>query len=328
MADLRARVEDAGVRSLIETDRATTQSVANLYELASEKDMLERMRAQGTVSHTPSRRLAPVSASGHASEADATATGVTSGAPGSGLRQRRSITGPASGAMRIPYSSSGAALYQLAPGAAGGERGGATPSISPSASGSDITPQLAFFNASLPLIRQGASAFVDDSFTRCFKPAKRVPWNWNVYLFPAWLLGVIVRCVLAAAAVEKACVRPDVVTTTPTPLLRKCARRLLRANQALPLNGGFPFASSLSVLCASLYCGCRYTVLFPLRCLVVLLGFLLVAIGMAVVKGLASIGIRTSRWEIWLVQLLASSFVASWCVRPSVQLARRSRKLL
>lgn len=251
MSDLRARVEDAGVRSLIETDRATTQSVANLYELASEKDMLERMRAQGTVSHTPSRRLPSITGAAHAAEADALASGVAAGAPGSGLRQRRSVTGAAPGAMRIPYSSSGAALYQLAPGAAaGGERGGASPSISPSASGSDITPQLAFFNASLPLIRQGASAFVDDSFTRCFKPAKRVPWNWNVYLFPAWLLGVVVR----------------------------------------------------------------YSVLFPLRCLVVIIGFLLVAVGMAIVKALAGIGIRTSRWEIWLVQLLASSFVASWCV--------------
>jgi hypothetical protein len=47
--------------------------------------------------------------------------------------------------------------------------------------------------ATLPLVTQGAAAMVDDSFTRCFKPQKRVAWNWNLYLFPAWCMGVTLR---------------------------------------------------------------------------------------------------------------------------------------
>lgn len=36
-----------------------------------------------------------------------------------------------------------------------------------------------------------------DSFTKCFSSHKYVNWNWNIYLFPVWLLGVCVRyCVL------------------------------------------------------------------------------------------------------------------------------------
>nr|CAD1819176.1 unnamed protein product [Ananas comosus var. bracteatus] len=32
-----------------------------------------------------------------------------------------------------------------------------------------------------------------DSFTRCFKSNPPEPWNWNIYLFPLWCLGVVVR---------------------------------------------------------------------------------------------------------------------------------------
>jgi hypothetical protein len=32
-----------------------------------------------------------------------------------------------------------------------------------------------------------------DSFTRCFKSNPPEPWNWNVYLFPLWCFGVVVR---------------------------------------------------------------------------------------------------------------------------------------
>ncbi|KAF5796614.1 putative glycerol-3-phosphate 1-O-acyltransferase [Helianthus annuus] len=33
----------------------------------------------------------------------------------------------------------------------------------------------------------------NDSFTRCFKSNPPKPWNWNIYLFPLWCLGVVVR---------------------------------------------------------------------------------------------------------------------------------------
>ena len=47
------------------------------------------------------------------------------------------------------------------------------------------------------LLTDAASAIVDDSFLRCFQSASEDPWNWNAYLFPAWLLGVVIRyCIL------------------------------------------------------------------------------------------------------------------------------------
>ncbi|XP_073115519.1 glycerol-3-phosphate acyltransferase 9 [Elaeis guineensis] len=44
-----------------------------------------------------------------------------------------------------------------------------------------------------PTLTEAAGAIVDDSFTRCFKSNPPEPWNWNVYLFPLWCLGVIIR---------------------------------------------------------------------------------------------------------------------------------------
>jgi hypothetical protein len=34
---------------------------------------------------------------------------------------------------------------------------------------------------------------MQDSFTRCFKSNSPEPWNWNVYLFPLWCFGVVIR---------------------------------------------------------------------------------------------------------------------------------------
>eukprot|EP00897_Mesotaenium_endlicherianum_P007428 jgi/Mesen1/6713/ME000344S05996 len=44
-----------------------------------------------------------------------------------------------------------------------------------------------------PALNEVASAIVDDSFLRCFKMNLPEPWNWNLYLFPLWCLGVVVR---------------------------------------------------------------------------------------------------------------------------------------
>lgn len=47
-----------------------------------------------------------------------------------------------------------------------------------------------------PTLNEAASAIVDDSFTRCFKSNTPEPWNWNIYLFPLWCMGVVVRYVI------------------------------------------------------------------------------------------------------------------------------------
>eukprot|EP00850_Spirogloea_muscicola_P015377 SM000117S25497 [mRNA] locus=s117:148653:152355:- [translate_table: standard] len=63
-------------------------------------------------------------------------------------------------------------------------------------SGSATTLLSELLNIS-PVLNEAASAIVDDSFTRCFKSNAPEPWNWNLYLFPLWCMGVVVRyCIL------------------------------------------------------------------------------------------------------------------------------------
>ena len=49
----------------------------------------------------------------------------------------------------------------------------------------------------MPLLQEGIQVLVKDDFTRCFAVQKPNHWNWNAYLFPMWLIGVVVRyCIL------------------------------------------------------------------------------------------------------------------------------------
>eukprot|EP01026_Neomeris_dumetosa_P061472 TRINITY_DN5803_c0_g1_i10.p1 TRINITY_DN5803_c0_g1~~TRINITY_DN5803_c0_g1_i10.p1 ORF type:complete len:377 (+),score=33.26 TRINITY_DN5803_c0_g1_i10:99-1229(+) len=43
------------------------------------------------------------------------------------------------------------------------------------------------------VLTDAAEAVIDDSFWRCFKENEPDPWNWNLYLFPLWCLGVLFR---------------------------------------------------------------------------------------------------------------------------------------
>jgi glycerol-3-phosphate O-acyltransferase 3/4 len=45
-------------------------------------------------------------------------------------------------------------------------------------------------------LEEGVSAIVDDSFTKCFKKTRTESWNFNIYLFPLWFLGVLARYLL------------------------------------------------------------------------------------------------------------------------------------
>ena len=45
------------------------------------------------------------------------------------------------------------------------------------------------------VLSEGGAAMVDDSFLRCFTSRTSDPWNWNIYLWPAWALGVLIRWV-------------------------------------------------------------------------------------------------------------------------------------
>ncbi|KAK9915974.1 hypothetical protein WJX75_006800 [Coccomyxa subellipsoidea] len=100
-----------------------------------------------------------------------------------------------------------------------------------------------------PLVQDAAAAIVDDSFLRCFQSQSTDPWNWNIYLFPLWTVGMIVR----------------------------------------------------------------YLILFPLRLIVLLGGFLIFFILFSAVHAIfKSDRVRRSRWEQSLVQFQCQMFVASW----------------
>jgi glycerol-3-phosphate O-acyltransferase 3/4 len=184
-----------------------TPSLVNLHALAADQTMLSELRARA------------------ASESDALLAADQS-APS---RTSRSITG----VVNIRQSSMGAGSKRL--------------SIQSDGDKNDTSSLSGLFAVSLPLLRMGFLCMVDDSFTRCFKSQKRRPWNFNVYLFPAWVLGVIFR----------------------------------------------------------------YTILFPLRLFALILGFVTVFTLFPIVK-LLSFVIKTTKYELMLIQLLATSFVASW----------------
>ncbi|KAF2078162.1 hypothetical protein CYY_000546 [Polysphondylium violaceum] len=44
-----------------------------------------------------------------------------------------------------------------------------------------------------PFLSDGVEVLVDDEFTKCFTSPEIGAWNWNIYLYPAWLLGAFIR---------------------------------------------------------------------------------------------------------------------------------------
>ena len=48
----------------------------------------------------------------------------------------------------------------------------------------------------VPFFREAAEAMVSDNFNRCFSVSQEPAWNWNFYLAPIWLLGVVIRYAL------------------------------------------------------------------------------------------------------------------------------------
>eukprot|EP00002_Diphylleia_rotans_P010760 TRINITY_DN2130_c0_g1_i4.p2 TRINITY_DN2130_c0_g1~~TRINITY_DN2130_c0_g1_i4.p2 ORF type:complete len:268 (-),score=48.06 TRINITY_DN2130_c0_g1_i4:722-1525(-) len=44
-----------------------------------------------------------------------------------------------------------------------------------------------------PHLTECTQAMVEDEFTKCFASTPVPRWNWNIYLYPLWLLGVVFR---------------------------------------------------------------------------------------------------------------------------------------
>ena len=91
-----------------------------------------------------------------------------------------------------------------------------------------------------PLLQDAGAAIVDDSFLRCFQSASSDPWNWNIYLFPLWLVGLLVRhlilfpirCAAAHSPLLACCATETVVS------LQGCA---LGACQVCGADGRVPY---------------------------------------------------------------------------------------
>lgn len=55
-------------------------------------------------------------------------------------------------------------------------------------------PQRFFFlDDVVPFLNGAAKAINQDLFTQCFRTEPQAAWNWNVYLFPVWCVGVVLR---------------------------------------------------------------------------------------------------------------------------------------
>eukprot|EP01117_Protostelium_nocturnum_P009505 TRINITY_DN3393_c0_g1_i2.p1 TRINITY_DN3393_c0_g1~~TRINITY_DN3393_c0_g1_i2.p1 ORF type:complete len:536 (+),score=166.51 TRINITY_DN3393_c0_g1_i2:90-1697(+) len=49
------------------------------------------------------------------------------------------------------------------------------------------------FDDIVPMMNDAVSSIAEDEFTECFQTQSYRPWNWNIYLFPLWVVGIIVR---------------------------------------------------------------------------------------------------------------------------------------
>ena len=134
-----------------------TPSVVNLQALEAEEQMVEHIRRDTRLPLHVSSRASRGSRGGEGGDA-------------------------------APSAATAAAAAAAAAGGTDVDDAGAEPPLSPSA-----RPLPALFAVTAPLVRMGMMNVVDDSFTRCFKSQKRVNWNWNCYLWPAWALGVVFR---------------------------------------------------------------------------------------------------------------------------------------
>ena len=48
-------------------------------------------------------------------------------------------------------------------------------------------------NDIVSFLKSGFNDIIQDDFSRCFTEHEDNAWNWNIYLFPLWLFGLIIR---------------------------------------------------------------------------------------------------------------------------------------
>eukprot|EP00698_Gefionella_okellyi_P004075 TRINITY_DN1379_c0_g1_i3.p1 TRINITY_DN1379_c0_g1~~TRINITY_DN1379_c0_g1_i3.p1 ORF type:complete len:417 (+),score=93.67 TRINITY_DN1379_c0_g1_i3:84-1334(+) len=104
------------------------------------------------------------------------------------------------------------------------------------------------FTDALEPVVEGVQLLVADDFTRCFEQRNSTAWNWNIYLFPLWAVGVFVR----------------------------------------------------------------YGIVFPVRLLILALGWIIFATGFVFVKLFLATSKRRPAVERQLIVFLSRAFVASW----------------
>jgi hypothetical protein len=59
--------------------------------------------------------------------------------------------------------------------------------------GVDARPSAFDLSDLVGFFRGGMDVIVQDGFSRCFESSRSQPWNWNLYLWPLWAMGVLTR---------------------------------------------------------------------------------------------------------------------------------------
>lgn len=191
-----------------------SKSTLNLAEMEAERQLMRALHShadtppQGSRSAAPPKRLdlgrpavgsaADGDAGGRGSMRDFARSRNSSGAgtradtPGGGTAgdQSRSGSLALSSKYAAPATQRTARPLMLSP---HGPTGIAVPEPTASPSRSRVLKPTIDLAGALPLMREGFGAVVEDSFTKCFISRPPDNWNWNVYLFPAWCIGVVAR---------------------------------------------------------------------------------------------------------------------------------------
>lgn len=188
------------------------------------------------------------------------------------------------------------------------------------------------------VLTDGAAAMVDDSFNKCFTSLRPEPWNWNIYLYPCWVMGVLLRYVgmdtapcmhapkwimigyvLHHVPVQQqktstlVCSSQQGHTNSPR---HGCTRLDLQHMLALAPHACVSLCSLSHSTCAILVLdlpACRYLILAPLRITMLVISFgSLVLIFLAVDTLLAGMPKQRAAIERRLVQAICAVWVMSW----------------
>jgi glycerol-3-phosphate O-acyltransferase 3/4 len=85
----------------------------------------------------------------------------------------------------------------------------------------------------LPNIAQATELIVQDDFSKCFQENIPEPWNWNVYLYVCWALGVVLRYLILLPLRFAALILGFILFGIGFTLVRICVKNNKKLRQSL-----------------------------------------------------------------------------------------------